>query len=79
MKLSSKELAVLANGYDSEFWRIFRKHLMEDRQMELAQLAPFAAEMKQVHVLQGQITELRHIEKEMSRLKKEQAKREKTK
>jgi hypothetical protein len=76
MKVTQKELEVLAHGYDSGFWRVFRKVFLEQRQMELAQAAPFAPNMEAVAETRGKIMELLHIEKEMKSSHKKATKNE---
>lgn len=70
MKLTQKELLVLGGFYDTETYRIFRKHFQEDRQMEIAQAATFYRQMDQVVEARGKILELRHIEQELKKLHK---------
>lgn len=75
MKITKKDQEILAAGYESSFYRTFRKYFMEDRQMRLAQDAPFAPDMETIFVTRGRIMELKNIETE---LKKVYAKQEKT-
>lgn len=71
MKPTAKEAQILANLYDTEAYRVFRKVLIEQRQMTLAQAAPFSQNMDDVLVTRGRIMELKSIDKELQTLNKQ--------
>jgi hypothetical protein len=75
MKLNQKDADILAGLYDSGTWQIFRKHFLEQRQMELAQSAAFLPDMDQILITRGRIIELKNIESEMQSIRKKQDKR----
>jgi hypothetical protein len=75
MKLNQKDTDILAALYDSSSWQVFRKHFLEQRQMELAQTAAFLPDMDQVLITRGRIMELKDIEGGMQKLRKNQDKR----
>lgn len=76
MKISPKDAEVLAHGYDSGFWKVFRRVFLEQRQMEIAQATPFQREMDMVVESRGRIVELLNIEKDMKAINKKLAKQE---
>lgn len=76
MKLSDKDRQILAAGFESEFYRVFKKHFMEERQMVLAQQAPFQSEMSQIYITRGAIMELRNMHKDLQTIHAKQAKKE---
>lgn len=65
MKISKKDAEVLAIGYESNFWKVFRKVFMEERQMDIAQHTAFLPDMDSVLISRGRIMELRDIDKGM--------------
>lgn len=79
MRLTDKERLLLADFYISETYRVFKKYLMEGRQLELAQATPFQQDMEQVLITRGQIIELRNIEISLRKIREKQDKKEKQK
>ncbi len=75
MKLTEKERQQLANFYDSDTYRVYKKHFMELRQMEIAQESVFAQDMKHVHNNQGRVMELKYMDQELRKIHKDQEKR----
>lgn len=74
MKLSQKETDILATLYESTAWQVFRKQLLEKRQMLLAQGAAFLPKMEDVLITRGRIMELKDIESDMQKISKKQDK-----
>lgn len=76
MKLSKKDADILASLYDSTAWQVFRKHFIENRQMELAQQSPFLPDFDNVLQTRGKIVELKQIETSMDKIRKNQDKKD---
>lgn len=68
MKLTEKDRDLLVSLYEMPHWGAFRRHFLEERQLELAQLAPFSPDMTQLAETRGKIVELKSIEVEMRKL-----------
>jgi hypothetical protein len=77
MKISDKERQILANFYDSPTYTIFKKHFLTDRQMELAQGAPFLRDMDLVTEYRGRIMELKEMDSKLASIYKKQEVKEK--
>lgn len=78
MKLNLKEAQQLANFYDSDTYRVYKKHFMELRQMEIAQESVFSQDLEQLHVNKGKVMELRYMDSELRKIHKNQEKRDKS-
>ena len=76
MALSESESQQLATLYEAAVWKTFRKHFLENRQLEIAALSTFAPNWEQVLQNRGMVTELRNIEVEMSKNYKKRLNRE---
>jgi hypothetical protein len=75
MNPTEKERKILAFGYDSEFYRALFKQL-EKRQMDLAQSAVNVDDIKQVHILRGQIMEIKWLHSELKKIYAKDKKKE---
>lgn len=77
MKLSDKEAQLLGNLYESETYRVFKKHFLTDRQLEIAENTPFAQTMDRVLENRGRIMELKEMDSNLGKIYKARQKREK--
>lgn len=68
MKLTEKDRDLLVSLYEMPHWAAFRRTYLEERQTELAQLAPFVPDMTQLADTRGRVVELRDIETKMRKL-----------
>lgn len=75
MKFTEKDRDLLVTLYEMPHWAAFRRNFLENRQMELAQQAPFAADMDRIAEIRGKITELKDQESEMRKLHDKQRKK----
>lgn len=62
MALSEAEIQQLGALYEMPVWKIFRKHFLEDRQLELAQFSTFVSHWDLLMENRGKVVELRNIE-----------------
>lgn len=67
MTFTKAEAEQLATLYDAPVWKTFRKHFLENRQLEYAQNSSLAPNWEAVVENRGRIIELRQIEIEMKR------------
>lgn len=65
MKIPAKHQLILSELYDSDAWRIFRKLILETKQLESAQNGVFSQDMQQLSKHQGRIEVIKEIESEM--------------
>lgn len=79
MKLTEKDVTLLATLYEMPHWTVFKKHFMADRQMEIAQLAPFSPDHTQTSEYKGRILEIREMDKKMTEIHENQNKKRKRK
>lgn len=79
MRLSDKDAQMLATLYEMPHWNVFRRILLEQKQLELAQIAPFLPTMEAVAETRGKIIQLKDIEKEMLAINERQSNKGKIK
>ncbi len=78
MRLSEKDRQLLVSLYETPQWAAFRRNFLEERQLELAQLAPFSPDLAQLAETRGKIVELKGIEVEMRKLHDSDGKKKKS-
>jgi hypothetical protein len=76
MTITEAQSQQLATIYESAAWKTFRKVLLEDRQLEIAQLSLTVPSWDQVNENRGRVVELRHLEVEMAKNHKKVENRE---
>jgi hypothetical protein len=72
--LSPKEKALLADFYESEYYKIFKKHFIENGQILLAQNGVISPDWDGVNQHKGAIVVLKNIHEELRRISKEENK-----
>lgn len=71
MKIPDSDIELLVTLYGMPHYQAL-KRLMEQRQLDHAQQAPFAADMNRVSELKGRITELKDLDIEMRKINDKQ-------
>lgn len=79
MRLTEKDTQMLATLYEMPHWTVFRRVFLEQKQLELAQIAPFLPNMEAVAETRGKIIQLKDIERDMLELNENQSNKGKKK
>jgi hypothetical protein len=77
VKLSQKDIDLLATLYETPMWNAFKRQFIEDRITEISVTTPFLPDLEGLHIARGRIMELKQIELQMKSIHEKQDKRRK--
>jgi len=75
-KIHPKDRMMLREFFETDYYKIFKKHLLDQQQLDFAQQSAWASNMEQLKFIQGGIAALREIHLELKKLHKEEVDKE---